>query len=447
MLTQSSFWRSLFRLIHIYAGIFIAPFILFAAITGLLYAITPQFEQAIYKDVLYVESLNQTPHKLSQQIEAAKQVMPKSAQVIEVRPAPSSNQTTRVIFSDPIHDFTSEAVFIDPFTLKAQGHLAVYGTSGVLPFRTTLDQLHINLLLGKWGRFYSELAASWLAILTLTGLYNWLKRRQNLKIRQTKKNRLLRWHSTLGLTLFPLLLIIAVTGLTWSEWAGDNIRVARQWLNWQTPILATSLQTDNLPTVMHHQHHEMPHSENLNLNIVSTEYDTALSIARAHGIDAAQIQIKPPTSGNQAWTVAEIQRKWPTQADSIAIDMEQHKVIDQLAFKDYSLVAKLTRWGVDAHIGVLFGWINQLVLALYAFALCIMIIYGYRAAFKNSNLKLMTTHFVGQSLSVWNRATRSQKIWLILVGIVLGLSLPVFGFSILFTLFIFAMRKYIPSKS
>ncbi|KKC45694.1 membrane protein, partial [Acinetobacter sp. V2] len=54
---------------------------------------------------------------------------------------------------------------------------------------------------------------------------------------------------------------------------------------------------------------------------------------------------------------------------------------------------------------------------------------------------------VGQSLLVWNHATGSQKIGLILVGLVLGLSLPVFGFSILFTLFIFAMRKYIPSKS
>jgi uncharacterized iron-regulated membrane protein len=198
---------------------------------------------------------------------------------------------------------------------------------------------------------------------------------------------------------------------------------------------------------MHHEHHEMPHSENLNLNIVSSEYDSVLAIARAHGIDATQIQIKPPTSGNQAWEVAEIQRKWPTQADSIAIDIEQHKVIDQLAFKDYSLVAKLTRWGVDAHIGVLFGWINQLVLALYAFALCIMIIYAYRAAFKNSNLTLMTTHFVGQSLFIWNHATGPQKIGLILVSLVLGLSLPIFGFSILFTLFIFAMRKYIPSKS
>jgi len=447
MLTHSSFWRSLYRLIHIYAGIFIAPLILVAAITGLLYAITPQLEQAIYKDVLYVEPLNQAQYKLSQQIDAAKKVMPMSAQVIEVRPAPSSDQTTRVIFSDRINNFTSEAVFIDPFTLQAKGHLAVYGTSGILPFRTTLDQLHSNLLLGKWGRFYSELAASWLGILTLTGLYNWWKRRQNFKIRQTQKNKLLRWHSTLGLVLFPLLLLIAITGLTWSEWAGDNIRVARQWLNWQTPTLATSLQEDNLPTVMHHEHHEMPHSENVNLNIISSEYDTVLSMARAHGIDAAQIQIKPPTSGNQAWTVAEIQRKWPTQADSIAIDMEQHKVIDQLAFKDYSLVAKLTRWGVDAHIGILFGWINQLVLALYALALCIMIIYAYRAAFKNSNLKHMTTHFVSQSLFLWNHATRQHKVLMMSVFIMLGISLPVFGFSVLLTIFILVIRKYASSKS
>lgn len=57
----------------------------------------------------------------------------------------------------------------------------MYGTSGVLPLRTFLDQLHSNLLLGKWGRFfYSELAASWLGF-NLSGLYSWWKRRSNFK--------------------------------------------------------------------------------------------------------------------------------------------------------------------------------------------------------------------------------------------------------------------------
>ncbi len=74
MSPTSSFWRSLFRLIHIYAGIFIAPFIFVAAFTGLLYAITPQLEQFIYKDVLNVQPLNQI-YPLSQQIESARKVM------------------------------------------------------------------------------------------------------------------------------------------------------------------------------------------------------------------------------------------------------------------------------------------------------------------------------------------------------------------------------------
>ena len=45
------------------------------------------------------------------------------------------------------------------------------------------------------------------------------------------------------------------------------------------------------------------------------------------------------------------------------------------------------------------------------------------------------------------KSESNNLIMFIAVSLVLGLSLPVFGFSILFKLFIFAMRKYIPSKS
>lgn len=48
----------------------------------------------------------------------------------------------------------------------------MYGTSGLLPFRTRLDHLHRDLLLENWGRFYSELAESWLAILIFTSFTN-----------------------------------------------------------------------------------------------------------------------------------------------------------------------------------------------------------------------------------------------------------------------------------
>ncbi len=79
--------------------------------------------------------------------------MPATAKITEVRPSPSPVQTTRVIFSDHTHHLNNEAIFIDPYTLSVKRQLAVYGTSGVLPLRTFLDQLHSNLLLGKMGTF------------------------------------------------------------------------------------------------------------------------------------------------------------------------------------------------------------------------------------------------------------------------------------------------------
>jgi uncharacterized iron-regulated membrane protein len=41
-------------------------------------------------------------------------------------------------------------------------------------------------------------------------------------------------------------------------------------------------------------------------------------------------------------------------------------------------MAKLTRWGVDFHMGILFGLANQLLLIAFGLALCVLIIWGYR---------------------------------------------------------------------
>lgn len=429
-----NFWQTLFRLLHMYAGIFIAPFIFIAALTGFFYTATPQIEQFLYKDVLYVEQTSSDTQLLSQQIEKAKQILSPTSQVTEVRPSPAVNQTTRVIFSDPELGLQNEALFIDPYTLEVKGQLAVYGTSGLLPFRTKLDHLHRDLLLGSWGRFYSELAASWLAILIFTGFYQWYKRRKASKKNQIKYNKYIQKHSTIGLVFFPLLLFVAVTGLTWSEYAGENIRIFRQALNWQTPVLSTSIKAE--PTskmVMHHEDHSMIHNH-VSVQVTSGDFDTALDLARKHGIDSSQVQIKPPLEKDQAWSISEIKRSWPTQADSIAIDVSNHSVIDQLHFDDYPLIAKLTRWGVDAHIGILFGWINQLILIIYSLALCAMILYAYLAWYKRTSLQQTIIQFSKLFLSTWKNAKTLQRLTLATILIILGLLLPLLGLSLVVAL-------------
>ena len=187
--------KSLLRLSHSQLGLLIAPFIFIAALTGLLYALTPQIEQSIYHQQLFAEhEVRALAQPLSLQVKAAQEVLPKETQIIAVRTAPTENSTTRILYQAPQDSMTTMAIFVNPYTLAVQGQLAAYGTSGVLPVRTFLDQVHRNLLLGEWGRLYSELAASWLGIFTLTGLLQWWLKRQQIKTSPHQRNRLIRWH-------------------------------------------------------------------------------------------------------------------------------------------------------------------------------------------------------------------------------------------------------------
>ncbi|MGL6149037.1 MAG: PepSY-associated TM helix domain-containing protein, partial [Plesiomonas sp.] len=149
--TRSWFVPLLMRL-HFYVGIFVGPFMLVAALSGILYALTPQIESRLYADFLYNSSQGQTL-PLRQQVEAAKKVAPAEATLSAVRPSPAEGDNTRVLFNvDGLNPSERLAVFVDPVTAKTHGALVAYGTSGVLPLRTWIDQLHVNLQLGDMGR-------------------------------------------------------------------------------------------------------------------------------------------------------------------------------------------------------------------------------------------------------------------------------------------------------
>ncbi len=161
--------RPLVLRLHFFAGVLVAPFLLVAAVSGTLYAATPQLEDAVYRHQLHVTP-SATQVSLADQVRAAVDARG-GGDPVAVRPAPTPSDTTRVLFSDSsLGESERRAVFVDPGTGSVRGELTVYGTSGVLPLRTWVDQLHRNLHLGEPGRLYSELAASWLWVLALSGL-------------------------------------------------------------------------------------------------------------------------------------------------------------------------------------------------------------------------------------------------------------------------------------
>jgi uncharacterized iron-regulated membrane protein len=424
---------TLLRRLHFYIGLFIGPFIFIAALTGTVYVLTPQIENALYHDALRTQDSGEA-QSLSQQIAAARHYIGEEATIYAIRPAPEPGDTTRVQFADSsLGESESRAIFVSPSTLAIQGDMTVYGTSGVLPLRTWIDQFHRGLLLGDIGRIYSELAASWLWVAALGGVVLWLTSRpkRKLKVRQTPQRKARHWHVTLGATLLLGLLFFSATGLTWSQWAGGNIDKMRSSLGWMTPQVKTSLAPQT-----GHQHHD-PHAEHHGMmpgmvmpDAADDSWDRVLLAARAAGIESHKTEIRPPRSADKAWTVTEIDRAWPTHVDTAAVDPHSFKVIDRTVFADFPLVAKLTRWGIDAHMGVLFGLANQLMLAAFGFGLCAMIILGYRMWW----LKRPATSASNpaQTLSeAWLALPGFWRAAMVFIAIVFGYCLPVMGVSLL----------------
>src|SRR4051794_6325579 len=65
--------------LHFYAGLFVAPFLLIAALSGLAYAFTPQFDRLTYGDELVVDNPGGAIQPLSAQIAAARATHPDGA--------------------------------------------------------------------------------------------------------------------------------------------------------------------------------------------------------------------------------------------------------------------------------------------------------------------------------------------------------------------------------
>ncbi|OBG87483.1 peptidase [Mycobacterium sp. E802] len=388
---RTAHYRAFLLRLHFYAGIFVGPFLLIAAISGGLYAIAPTIEQFVYRDQLQTHSSGDML-PVAEQVRAAQTQRPGLA-VTAVRPALGPGQTTRVMFDDPsLGESERHAVFVDPVTAASHGELTVYGSSGALPLRTWIDQLHRSLHLGEPGRMYSELAASWLWLIALAGVVLWWGRYRRASRRGDNEPRLLtldrsvrgrsrtlNWHGAVGIWIAVGLLFLSATGLTWSRFAGENVTALRAALSWTTPTVSTAI--GGAPEVEisgHEGHHSAPApvtADGADAPLVG-DIDRVLKAARDAGVGGA-VEVGIPAHTGTAFTVTQTRQPWVMSNNAVAVDGTSATVIDTSWFSDWPLAAKLSAWGIQLHMGLLFGIANQLVLLGLAVALVTVIVRGY----------------------------------------------------------------------
>ncbi|MFE5857248.1 PepSY-associated TM helix domain-containing protein [Streptomyces sp. NPDC056500] len=432
---SSSTWSALRPLvlrIHFYAGLLVAPLLLIAAASGLLYALSFEAEKIIYSHELEVP-VGDRVLPLADQVKAAQAARPDGT-VTAVWPSSEDGATTRVLMSTPkVEVGKSLAVFVDPYTAEVRGSLASYGSSGALPVRTWIDELHRDLHLGDLGRHYSELAASWLWVVALGGLLLWLGRRRRNKRallvpeRGAKgRRRTLSWHGTIGLWATIGLVMLSATGLTWSRYAGENIGAVQDQLGGATPAVSAEI-TPGAGGGGDHDGHGAGHGGEHHGADVGI--DKALESARAVGIDG-KMTIVLPGEGT-GYVIRETDATFPIHLDSVAVDPADGKVIDDLRFADYPVLAQLTRFGIDAHMGVFLGLANQLALALLMVAVILLTFWGYRMWWLRRPTKDRKLG-VGRPIprGTWRRVPLVVLLPLIAVTALVGWFVPLLGITL-----------------
>lgn len=364
--------RLLARRLHFVAGVVVAPFLLVLALTGLVYVFSPQIHDNLYQSALHVPSQAAVARPVSEQVRAALKAHPEGT-LLAVYTPPAPDRTTRVVLSVPGLTGAGDAaqarsVFVDPYTNYITGELNTVGDQ--LPANTWLRQLHSNLHLGEAGRLYAELGASWLPLIAGGGLVLLLAKqgRRRASAREvlvpSTRGRKEAWarlrgvHGPLGLWLTVGLLAVGLTGLAMSQFAGGRAAQETDPLRLREPVLAAA---------------PVP----VPANVGQVGIDRVLQVARDEGLTGG-LYVSAPSGEGAVYTVAEKTVGLPLHVQSLAINPYTGEVTERVGWGDYSLGAKVTKLAVEFHTGVLFGLANQIIMALLAVGLIVLILLGYR---------------------------------------------------------------------
>lgn len=439
--TSAPPWLSvtpLLRRLHFYAGVLVGPFLVVAAASGMLFALAPQVDDVLYGDVLAVSTEVGAPRPLADQVAAARAAVPDGT-VTGVLVADDPEATTRVVLTVPgLAEDYSTTVYVNPYTAQAQGELTTW--FGSTPATTWLDNLHSNLNLGVPGTLYSELAASWLWVLSLVGLVLWVVRKRTARrrallvpekgakgVRRTRS-----WHASIGTWVLLGALFLSATGLTWSTYAGENFTAVLTALDAKAPVLDTALPGGTGATSGSGEHSEHGGGKETTAPVDAAAFDRVLGTARGAGLDGP-LELTVPADAGSAWTAAQTDNTWPIRLDKVAVDAGGSAVTARSDWDDRPFLAKLSSLGIQAHMGVLFGLANQVVLFLLAAAILTLIVLGYRMWWQRRPTRADRRAPFGAppKRGAWLRLPLWFVIPAPLVLILIGWAIPLLGLSLI----------------
>ncbi|WP_339384620.1 PepSY-associated TM helix domain-containing protein [Oscillatoria sp. FACHB-1407] len=390
------FYRTVWRW-HFYAGLFVIPFMLILAATGIIYLFKPQLDAAMYHNLMFVQP-GATALPYTEQVQSVQNSYP-GATVTQITPNSAADRSTEVLLATS--DERNLMVFVNPYSGQVLGSRDEDNN-----LQAIARKIHGELLIGKVGDYLVELASCWGLVLLISGLYLWLPRHQftvlgTLIPRLWNKNKRVFWrdlHAVPGFYGILLIGFLILTGLPWTGFWGDTFAQvwgrfpAQMWddipqstvltgsLNQRGQVVPWAVQQLPMPqsTASEHSNHaghsnaSSPTQESVVGTLVNL--NSIIALAQAKGAPPG-FNVTLPEGETGVYTVSAFPND-PTQEVTMHIDQYSGKVLADVRWQDYGLVPKAVEMGVAIHMGKYFGLTNQLLMLIAALIAMLLSITG-----------------------------------------------------------------------
>ncbi len=398
----AAFYRTVWRW-HFLAGVCTAPVAIFLALTGGLYLWRPQYEDWRYHRLLHVPaSERRVSTSLDAQFAAARATHP-DAGLVSFAPASAPGRSSETVLS--LRNGDSVSVFVDPADAHILGERLESGR-----VMQKLRSLHGSLLIGRTGQVVTELAASWMFVLLLTGFYLWWPRPRfsawGFFLPRLRSGRRIFWRDAHAVTAVwgsAGMLLLLTTGMLWTQAGGGWYRTISAALGqgtpraaaagahqsaqpgWSPPLKAgLAQQIDRLhsaapPPSPDPAAHERHHGHGAGAPGIAPGALTLArveAIAQSRGMPADHAILFPHGPTGVFSVVSDRDR--PFERTYLHLDQYSGSVLADVRYRDFGLLGRFGLWAIIAHEGHLFGLLNQILGTCAALGVLLIAVAGLR---------------------------------------------------------------------
>lgn len=372
---------------HFYAGLFVIPFLVMLATTGLL-MVTANLVDDRYGVDRDIVADSGSVLSVIDQAKAALDAVPGDLSLY-VAPTDADHASQFTVTTDT----ASVLVSVNPYTGEVidtgEQASSLYGWS---------NDIHGTLLIGDTGDLLIELAAGLGIILVVTGIYLWWPRdgkslSSSLIPSLSARGRLF-WkelHSATGIWFGAILMVFLVSGLAWTNiWGGQFVQAwstfpAEKWDN--VPLSDSNhaslnhgpleevpwgLEQTQLPASGSDAGTEgVPAGEQVNLNSI-------VDLARSIGF-GEQFRVNMPSGAEGVYTISKDSMDGdspdPMSDRTVHVDRYTGNILAEVGYEDYSVAAKSMAVGIAFHMGDMGLW-NAILNIVFCLAIIAMSVSG-----------------------------------------------------------------------